>query len=417
MLNTFMAKIMPLKTKARQGNAVLLSCLLLAVFMALPAFAGESTNSKEAAGTDAGSSSHAADSVRTVSTGSGEDGASVSFSITQSFLKPDGIQTVPQTGSVCTYSLNVSDEDTLDGYLVNGDEDYSITYQQDGQDVSALDTDFQLSGDQAEQSFQADFQHAGVYVFTLKQTTQTVDAFIYDRTVYTLRFFVKNEPSGGLTAVLTAETAVSDAASSGTGSAEKASVKKEQISYENTYAPAITDPPVAKKVTGENGEIKDTGDTFTFELKPDKTGWPLPEGANGGAMTLSLKGNTSGEFGNIVFVQAGTYTYSVAETNKTDTSKYQYDDNTYKYTYTVERINPDDPDDGSLKVVREGGTDPVTFTNIVKNPETEKPGNGGNGGSGNVKTGDTTPVLTYMVLLIAAVCVITAAAIFRRHRH
>ena len=433
--------------KKRVRKTAILSFLLLAVYMTLPALAGETTDAGGTTGTSQAASSASANVDGTVRTGSGKEKATVNFSLSQSFVKPDGIETVPQTGSACTYSLKVSEGDTPGGYLVSEDEDYSVTCEQDGQTADALKEDFRLSGDQASLAFQAAFQHAGVYSFTLKQTTETVDAFKYDRTVYILRFYVKNEQSGGLTATLTAETSTSDdesasddapasgsASASGespseTSGADNSSAKKEEISYENTYSPAITDPPIEKKVTDEKGEKKDTEDTFTFELRPDRTGWPLPEGAEGGVKTLSLKGNSSGEFGNIVFLQAGTYTYSAAEANKTETSRYQYDDHTYKYTYNVQRVNPDDPDDGSLKVVREEGTDPVIFTNIVKDPETEKPhtGNGhreSTGGTdstgrtgGSVKTGDSTPVALYLAVLLAmALVMTTSAAVLRRRR-
>ena len=126
-----------------------------------------------------------------------------------------------------------------------------------------------------------------------------------------------------------------------------------------SVAPAASDPPVYKTVTGNPS--KDA--TFSFTLTPESAAYPMPEGSENGVKTTSITGSGSSEFGSITFAAPGTYTYTVAEV-KDDAGGYEYATNVHTLTYTVT-----DNGDGTLAVSRsidgeENAADnAVSFTN------------------------------------------------------
>ncbi len=126
-----------------------------------------------------------------------------------------------------------------------------------------------------------------------------------------------------------------------------------------SVAPAASDSPVYKTVTGNPS--KDA--TFSFTLTPENAAYPMPEGSENGVKTTSITGSGSSEFGSITFAAPGTYTYTVAEV-KGDAGGYEYATNVHTLTYTVT-----DNGDGTLAVSRtidgeENAADnAVSFTN------------------------------------------------------
>ena len=373
-----------------------------------------------------------AESVPTVNV-SNKDGE-VTFSVSSSFK---GTGTVPDSGKTASFSFAKSDVTEAGGYSVNLDSDYSI------EGVGA-DGTFSITGD-GSNDIAVKFQHAGVYVFTLKETTAYQDAFVYDKSVYTLRFYVKNV-DGGLEATVTAQKGMDESKSSA-------------VEFQNSFAPVVVDPAFSKKVVNEDGTPASSSDTFTFEFKPDQNGYPLPDGSESGVKKVQIQGSGSTEIGQISFVKTGIYSYSLSEVQPTElVNRYKYDQSIYRYTFKVSRASQDEGN-GSLKVswtasdvngnvvgsgegLQAAGSDIITFTNTLiktgiesesrkesesetkkietEESETEKPKtpetNNNNSNNNGVKTGDQTPIALYVSLAAAALAVIIIGLVVIRKR-
>ena len=150
--------------------------------------------------------------------------------------------------------------------------------------------------------------------------------------------------------------------------------------------PAKYDPPIEKMVTpnwaGKN-------ESFTFTMTPDDKSYPMPDpqaneypagstasiNTSTNAMTLTLKGPGSVEFGWMYYYKAGTYTYEVKETAGSSKG-WTYDKTIYKLKVVVTK-------DGEKLTAKETITDskgnPVTkmsFTNKYEEPEKKVPQTG-----------------------------------------
>lgn len=134
---------------------------------------------------------------------SGESDGTVSFSVSQTWSLPEDAAVLPQSSPETTFILQPRQEGEDSGYSANIDSDYTITGT-DGMNV--VGNPFSMKGKDASVSLTAKFQHAGVYIFDLKQTTPYADAYKYDQTAFVLRFYVKNEGSGALGVLVTAES-------------------------------------------------------------------------------------------------------------------------------------------------------------------------------------------------------------------
>ena len=372
-----------------------------------------------------------AESVPTVNV-SNNNGA-VTFSVSSSFT---GTGSIPESGKTASFSFVKSGVSEEGGYSVNLDSDYSI-------EGIGSDGTFSIAGD-GSKDITVKFLHAGVYVFTLKENTDYQDAFVYDKSVYTLRFYVKNV-DGGLEATVTAQKGTDESKSSA-------------VEFQNSFAPVVVDPAFSKKVVNEDGTPASSSDTFTFEFKPDQNGYPLPDGSESGVKKVQIQGSGSTEIGQISFVKTGTYSYSLSEVQPGPVvSRYQYDQSIYRYTFTVTRASQD-ANDGSLKVawtasnqngnvvasgegLQAAGSDIVTFTNTLlkadvvpedrtsesetdkpetEESETEKPKtpetNNNNSSNNGVKTGDQTPIALYLSLAGVALVVIMIGLVVIRKR-
>ena len=336
-----------------------------------------------------------AESVPTVNV-SNNNGA-VTFSVSSSFT---GTGSIPESGKTASFSFAKSGVSEEGGYSVNLDSDYSI-------EGIGADGTFSIAGD-GSKDITVKFLHAGVYVFTLKETTAYQDAFVYDDSVYTLRFYVKNE-SSGLNASMTAET-------------ESSSEKKNAVTFVNKYAPATYDPPVSKKVVDADGNVVASNDTFTFKITADKNGWPLPEGAENGVDYATIKGAGTTEFGTITFTKAGTYSYTITEVKPESTkdfkNDYKWDMREVTYTYTVSRAGTGALD-GTLKVERtDVDKNTAEFTNVIKKaetePETVETETPETNEHNSVKTGDDNPIMLYLVLMAAMAAVICVVVVERK---
>lgn len=100
----------------------------------------------------------------------------------------------------------------------------------------------------------------------------------------------------------------------------------------NTYAPATVKPGVRKVIEGDNPP----GDgSFTFEIKAVTAGAPMPVGGN----TVSIRGEGTAFFGDILFDKTGTYSYRIWERSG-GRKDYRYDTSAYVMTVVVTDDGP-----------------------------------------------------------------------------
>ncbi|MGI6211790.1 MAG: Cna B-type domain-containing protein [Anaerovoracaceae bacterium] len=228
------------------------------------------------------------------------------------------------------------------------------------------------------------------------------------------------------------------------------------------------DPPVRKTITGDKPS-KDSRFYFTLTAAPEKstlptgmTEMPMPTAASSSqSMTISVVGEGSGEFGDFVFTEPGTYVYEVKEKN-TGVKGYDYDDTVYEVRYVVEEA--DNSTTGSHNVLtcertilKDGIVQSdmsFAFTNKYTSPNTpnsdgsnddpdtdirggnsgenangssndrtgqEGPNSGttakngsGNSGVSAVRTGDTSNIGLWIVVLAASAAAVTIGLLLRK---
>ena len=162
-------------------------------------------------------------------------------------------------------------------------------------------------------------------------------------------------------------------------------------------AKVMSDPPVKKVVKGNPS----TAETFTFQMKAMTEGAPMPAGAKDGVLTMDITGAGEKEFGEMWFDKAGTYVYEISEVD-TKAANYKYDSTVYTLTVDVKEVK----DGTQVKLVKtetvEGGDGQIVFTNEYKEPE--------------VKTGDTTIVMPYVVIGASAL-VLLLMLLFRTRKN
>lgn len=167
--------------------------------------------------------------------------------------------------------------------------------------------------------------------------------------------------------------------------------------FSNVYSPAPTSATLgaAKILKGKSLEA----DEFTFVLT----------GEDGSKMTAKNDANGNVAFGELKFVEQGTYHYTVAE-EKGSEAGVTYDETTYPVTVVVE-----DDGQGNLTaaVSYEQGAAPV-FTNTYQKPEGPLSfitggDSDSSSGSAVVKTGDATLALAAVLAAVAGLAIAIAA--------
>lgn len=186
------------------------------------------------------------------------------------------------------------------------------------------------------------FTKAGMYTFTVSETTKTgdIDGVTCDEETGTITITVRDNGDGSLTPVVNF-----------TGKQD----------FINTYEASGTYALAGEKqITGRDFQA---GDSFTFQVTAEGDA-PMPDGVNAdGELTIQPASGTSADldFGEITFDQAGTYTYKITEESKS--AEGVVSDTT---EYTV-KITATDADDGTLTTKAEitgGEGDAVVFTNV-----------------------------------------------------
>ena len=162
---------------------------------------------------------------------------------------------------------------------------------------------------------------------------------------------------------------------------------------------------VEKQITGDKPQ---SAETFTFTLTPDDASYPMPEGENGG--TLTIKGAGTASFGSITYTEPKNYTYTLKETTG-NAANYTYDKTVYKATVYV---TTDDNGNLTAKVwIFKDGSDAkaenATFVNTYTKPgKPEDP----------PQTGDSSNPALWISLagFSATMLIIIAASGFRKKK-
>lgn len=238
-------------------------------------------------------------------------------------------KSVNKDGEV-TFPVSQSwDSGTVDASQLNEKVSYSLTPTDADADCTVSPSSFTLDGDGAQQDVTVAATVPGVYTYQLAPSASNENGYTYDDTVYTIRVYAKNNGNGGISTYITAQRG------------DDETDKTDAISYSHKFTALITadDPPVEKVITGDKpAEAKE----FSFTMTPDDTSYPLPAYTK---VTVSTDDHGEAEFGSIVFIKPGTYSYTVRE-DAGDLDGFEYDDTVYKIVYTV------DDYDGALRYVK-----------------------------------------------------------------
>lgn len=113
----------------------------------------------------------------------------------------------------------------------------------------------------------------------------------------------------------------------------KVELNSSTFTVTNSYVvPVISeDPPVSKRIIGDTPS---SNETFTFVMKANGDGYPIPKGSRNGIKEATVIGAGSTEFGRMEFTEEGTYSYIISEKN-TGAEGYTYDTDVYTLVFTV----------------------------------------------------------------------------------
>jgi pilin isopeptide linkage protein len=218
------------------------------------------------------------------------------------------------------------------------------------------------------------FDAAGEYTYVVVEEAGDVNGFTYDTTEHTYKIVVDNDFEAAVLEINNDDSTLA---------AEITNVYK---------ATAVSNAlKVKKEVNDTSGSAYDTN--FTFTLTDVNGEEPKELG------TVTVKAGEEGTFEAINYEKAGTYEYTIKETEGNDPG-YQYDTTAYKVTVTVEDVDGDlvataayvnkegealtsltvtntyDPEDAKIvlearKVVddKTGGATPKTFTFELKDAD------------------------------------------------
>ena len=171
------------------------------------------------------------------------------------------------------------------------------------------------------------FRKPGTYIYELAEVDGGLDSYAYDRTVYTLIWYVEEDEEGNLTAEKEVEI---------DGVLTEVSVPY-TFEFENVKLPESSVYPKVKKVISEG--TPEVDETFTFRLTgiSNTVGLnvnPMPKNTEGSTAEIQIKGSGREYFGLIEFPKDGDYLYEIEEIPG-DSAFYAYDSSVYSITWHV----------------------------------------------------------------------------------
>ena len=285
------------------------------------------------------------------------------------------------------------------GYSIN--TDLTINKELDGRELREGEFTFELVSEDGKVvstatnsadgsvAFKAiTYKTPGTYNYVIREQKGSAGGVEYDSAEHTVVVVVTDNGDGTMTAKAELKSRDDEDA-------------KNAIVFKNSYTaqPASVTLGASKAYTG--GKLGDG--QFTFELRDESD-----------KLISKAKNNENGQivFETIEYKNVGTYKYKISEVN--DEQKHvTYDKTVYGVTVTVT-----DNQEGSLMAAVEydGGKAPV-FTNKYSKPakpaKPEEPK-----GPTAVKTGDETPVIPFIILMVATLAIIVTITFifFRRKR-
>ena len=189
------------------------------------------------------------------------------------------------------------------------------------------------------------FTEFGTYTYEISEKPSGSSEYQQDTSIYTLTYVVEN---GNLTSTLM-----------------KGSESAETAAFTNEYTPVPANISVTKAI---KGNTPSTSESYQFKLRSlsNDAGFevnPMPQGASGDEMIITIQGAGSSDFGEISFTKNGSYLYEITEIAGSNNDCI-YDETIYTVTISVE--NRDYTQNISI-----GDTvaDQVEFTNYYKSKE------------------------------------------------
>ena len=247
------------------------------------------------------------------------------------------------------------------------------------------------------------YTQPGSHVYTVREVKGSETGITYDEQTYIVYTQITDNGDGTLSASHRAEAL--------TDGGELGPVEGNAITFHNSYkaeSAAVTIKAV-KKLEGR--DLKDG--EFTFRLK-DADGKVIAEAKNDASGTI--------RFENVKFEDEGVYEYTISEVNDKQTG-ITYDESIFKVTVKVN-------DNGEGTLAAEVSNDDIVFTNSYEAPKDDKTTDTPKKSDKNpdkktnnpvkalrrVATGDNSHMMTYLVLMIAAIAVIGVVIVRRKKR-
>lgn len=109
------------------------------------------------------------------------------------------------------------------------------------------------------------------------------------------------------------------------------------FSAQTAFAAPVSNPltlDVAQSFIVEDGEAPTS--SFTYRMTAKTPATPMPPGTVGDAYTFSIDGTDNTTLGPIDFIQAGTYSYEIAQVIDTPAEGYVYDEEVYSLSVKVD---------------------------------------------------------------------------------
>jgi len=245
------------------------------------------------------------------------------------------------------------------------------------------------------------YSNTGVYEYQLKaEIGSEKTGYAYDKEVYFITVYVKNTKNNALITEVIAKNSEGE--------------KVESLNFEHTYQPLasdpvnMVDPPVKKAVSGDPS----SKGIFQFALTAEDKTNPMPKESTDGKKIMTIQGEGESDFGVWSYTKRGIYHYTISEEN-TGQEGYTYDKTVYRITDVVEDEN------GQLIVTRKVTDDEKkqVDTCVFQNHYSAD-GFGMNKGNGDesVKTGDTTNIMFFAVILIMTVICLLVVGIAKRKK-
>ncbi|MED9966550.1 MAG: FctA domain-containing protein [Blautia sp.] len=186
-------------------------------------------------------------------------------------------------------------------------------------------------------------------------------------------------------------------------------------------APDMAEVPLTVKQSFVvKNPAKEMDFTGNYEFRASDKEAPMPKGAKDGVYSFSLNGEQTETTIYLQYSHKGVYRYRLIQTTK-DRELYQYDRSCYEISVHIK-----DGENGKMifQVVAEKGdgkkSGELEFRNSYQGnaPGDSEPSNPSDYDEQNepVKTGDTTPIMVYVLLAAGALLLIAVLAYFRKHR-